>query len=98
MILTKKSIEKSGNSLFRCFPSKNRGSQSRINFNGRQLNTVKPELTITSEYRPPFNNDHHFKVPFQTFTISMTSEQQPPDNDSHYWVPGVVVVHSFDCI
>ena len=31
------------------------------------LYTVKPELTTTSELRPPVSNDHHFEVLFYTF-------------------------------
>jgi len=29
--------------------------------------TVKPELTTTSEQRPPVYNDHHFGVPILGF-------------------------------
>ena len=28
-----------------------------------EASTVKPELTTNSEQRPPFNNDHKFRVP-----------------------------------
>ncbi len=42
-------------------------------FNGKitnifKGNTVKPELTTTSEERPPVYNDHHFAAPSYNFT------------------------------
>ena len=38
-------------------------------------NTVKPELTTTSEQRPPAYNDHHFGVLFPLLYHKATSEQ-----------------------
>ncbi len=62
-------------------------------------NTVKPELTTTSEKRPPVYNDHYFKSSFPHLENKETFEQRPPVNSGHYfWVPRVVVVHRFDCI
>ncbi len=62
------------------------------------LITVKPELTTTSQQRPPVCNDHHFEVPYWTYATKMTSVQSLPVNNGHYFgVPGVVLVHRSDC-
>ncbi len=61
--------------------------------------TVKPELTTTSDYRPPVHNDHHIEVPIGILMTSMTFEQRPPvNNDHNFLVPKVIVVHRFDCM
>ncbi len=61
-------------------------------------NTVKPELTSTSEQRPPVYQGHRFKGPIKICIIQDTSEQRPPVNNGHnFRVPRVVVVHRLDC-
>ncbi len=59
--------------------------------------TVKPQLTITPDLRPPITTPQLI-VSFRTFISKMTSEQRPPVNNGHnFWIPGVVVVDKSDC-
>ncbi len=56
--------------------------------------TAKPELTATSEQRPPVNNGRYNSV---TASINLTFIRAPLSNGHFFKVPRVVVVHRFDC-
>jgi|LakMenEpi03Aug12_release.lakeMendotaPanAssembly.Ray.scaffolds.fasta_scaffold981275_1 hypothetical protein len=58
-------------------------------------NTVKPELTATSEQQPPINKGRYNLV---TASIKLTFIKAPLSNSHFFQLPRVAVVHRFDCI
>ncbi len=56
--------------------------------------TVKPELTATSEQRPPVNNGQHN---LETANINLTKVRAPLSNGYFFRVPRVAVVLRFYC-
>ncbi len=55
--------------------------------------TFKPELTATSEQRPPVNNGQFNSV---TASINLTFIRAPLSNGHFFQVPRVAIVHRFD--
>ncbi len=50
--------------------------------------TAEPNLTTTSELRPPSYIDHYFRGPIKILIIWEPSEQGPLVNNDHIlWVP-----------
>jgi hypothetical protein len=86
------------------FSSKAWTSQDFFNVNTEtetKTNTVKPELTATSEQRPTANNGQPKpgQIKFNSNFDRKTSLQRPPVYYGQYFgVPRVAVVDRFDCI